>query len=129
MARFCQQLGKQLLIFDENSARALIALFLDAMPSIEDINTKETENDWIEEWRELIFFIWKLCSILTKVENIVVFMKTVRKSLDQINHYTQFQHQLVLYWGSVLEKKDIGKTCNKLSLILLKQFSWRSKYK
>ena len=57
VAQFCQQLGKQLLIFDENSARALVCLFLDTMPPIEKINDKELESDWIN-------LLWGISAVL-----------------------------------------------------------------
>ena len=38
--------GKQLLVFDENSSRALISLFLDCLPPIETIKDPSYENEW-----------------------------------------------------------------------------------
>ena len=57
VAQYCQQLGKQLLIFDENSSRALISLFLDTMPPIENINDEKFENDWIS-------LLWGISAVL-----------------------------------------------------------------
>ena len=46
IARLCEHLGKQLLVFDENSSRALISLFLDCLPPTETIKDPSYENEW-----------------------------------------------------------------------------------
>ena len=46
LANLCEQLGRQLLIFDENSTRALIALFLDCHPDISTLEDPSYESEW-----------------------------------------------------------------------------------
>ena len=47
IANLCEQLGRQLLIFDENSTRALVALFLDCLPPISTLSDSFYEAEWV----------------------------------------------------------------------------------